>query len=228
MSVRTARKYERLGKLPSQLKQPRTHRTRPNPFAADWPWVVAQLERDQALQAKTLFAELCRLYPGRYEPNDVVNGKVTGDVHASGHIELAAKATVHGNVHYNLIEMVMGSQVNGALLHAQPAKPEPAPLDLNKPARKGTFLPWHQDRWTSLDRDPLITLWTALDPATQANGCVQVVPASHKLGLINPSHGAGFLTKEQAATHATPDRIVYRCGRSVIRRRISRKPPEAA
>lgn len=71
MSVRTARKYERLGKLPSQLKQPRTHRTRPNPFAADWPWVVAQLERDQALQAKTLFAELCRLYPGRYEPNQL-------------------------------------------------------------------------------------------------------------------------------------------------------------
>ena len=69
-------------------------------------------------------------------PNVVVNGKVTGDVHASGHIELAAKATVHGDVHYNLIEMVMGSQVNGALLHAQPAKPEPAPLDLNKPARK--------------------------------------------------------------------------------------------
>ncbi len=71
MSVRTARKYERLAKLPSQLKQPRSHRTRPNPFAADWPWVVAQLERDQALQAKTLFAELCRLYPGRYEPNQL-------------------------------------------------------------------------------------------------------------------------------------------------------------
>jgi transcriptional regulator with XRE-family HTH domain len=71
MSVRTARKYERLAKLPSQLTQPRTHRTRPNPFAADWPWVVAQLERDQALQAKTLFAELCRLYPGRYEPNQL-------------------------------------------------------------------------------------------------------------------------------------------------------------
>ena len=29
---------------------------------------------------------------------------------------------------------------------------------MNKPARRGTFLPWHQDRWTSLDRDPLITL----------------------------------------------------------------------
>ncbi len=58
MSVRTARHYARLGQLPSQTKQPRTHCTRPNPFAGDWAWVVAQLERDAALQAKTRFAEL--------------------------------------------------------------------------------------------------------------------------------------------------------------------------
>lgn len=79
---------------------------------------------------------------------------------------------------------------------------------MNKPARKGTFLPWHQDRWTSLDRDPLITTWTALDPATVANGCVQIVPGSHKLGLLNKAHPAGFLTKEQAAEYCTPDRII--------------------
>ena len=54
MSVRTARTYERLGQLPSQLKQPRRYRTRPDPFAADWAWVVSQLERDDALQATTL------------------------------------------------------------------------------------------------------------------------------------------------------------------------------
>jgi len=80
---------------------------------------------------------------------------------------------------------------------------------MNKPARKGTFLPWHQDRWTWLDRDPQITVWTALDPATVDNGCVQVVPGSHKLGLVNPAHPSGFLTKEQAAQHATADKIQY-------------------
>jgi transcriptional regulator with XRE-family HTH domain len=68
MSVRTARKYERTDKLPSQLKLPRSHRTRPNPFADDWAWVCAQLERDSALQAKTLFAELCLRSPERYQP----------------------------------------------------------------------------------------------------------------------------------------------------------------
>lgn len=67
MSVRTARQYEQRGQLPSQLKQPRTYQTRPNPFAADWPWIQAQLAGDAALQATTLFALLCDQYPGRYQ-----------------------------------------------------------------------------------------------------------------------------------------------------------------
>ena len=67
MSERTARKYEQAAALPSQLQQPRTHRTRPNPFTEDWPWVQEQLERDPALQVKTLFAELCQRQPGRYQ-----------------------------------------------------------------------------------------------------------------------------------------------------------------
>ncbi|HSI86248.1 MAG: phytanoyl-CoA dioxygenase family protein [Candidatus Methylacidiphilales bacterium] len=80
---------------------------------------------------------------------------------------------------------------------------------MNKPASKGTFLPWHQDRWTSFDRDPLLTVWTAMDPATRENGCVQVIPGSHKHGLINPTHSSGFLSKAQAAAICTPDRVVY-------------------
>jgi transcriptional regulator with XRE-family HTH domain len=71
MSVRTLRKYEQAGHLPSQLKQPRTHITRPNPFADDWAWVTAQLERDPALQAKTLFAELVQRTPDRYQPGQL-------------------------------------------------------------------------------------------------------------------------------------------------------------
>lgn len=67
MSERTARKYEQAGALPSQLKRPRTHRTRPDPFADDWPWIVGQLERDSALQAKTLFDLLSAQHPGRYQ-----------------------------------------------------------------------------------------------------------------------------------------------------------------
>lgn len=49
-------------------------------------------------------------------PTAVVNGLVKGDLHSSKHLELAAKSVVMGNVFYNLIEMVMGSEVNGSLL----------------------------------------------------------------------------------------------------------------
>lgn len=80
---------------------------------------------------------------------------------------------------------------------------------MNKPAHRGTLLPWHQDRWTSLDRDPLITVWTALDPATVANGCVQIIPGSHQFGVINPSHPSAFLTEPQAAEHAPDERAVF-------------------
>src|SRR5947209_10849639 len=71
MSVKTARKYEQAGKLPSQLKEPRTWRTRPNPFEEDWPWVVEQLQRDPALQGATLFAELCQRHPCKYRLTQV-------------------------------------------------------------------------------------------------------------------------------------------------------------
>ncbi len=50
-------------------------------------------------------------------PSAIINGLVQGDVRSANHIELAAKATVVGNVYYNLIEMVMGSEVNGNLMH---------------------------------------------------------------------------------------------------------------
>lgn len=80
---------------------------------------------------------------------------------------------------------------------------------MNKPAHKGTKLPWHQDRWTSLDRDPLATLWLALDPATKANGCVEVIPGSHKFGVINPSHSSGFLTDELARHFCPQGQVQY-------------------
>lgn len=72
---------------------------------------------------------------------------------------------------------------------------------LNKPANAGTVLGWHQDRWTHLDRDPLLTIWTALDPSTEASGAVRIVPGSHRRGLLNPDDPSGFLTDQLTAEH---------------------------
>lgn len=50
-------------------------------------------------------------------PSVVINGFVEGDVYSSKHLELAAKGRVQGNVHYTLLEMAAGSEVNGSLTH---------------------------------------------------------------------------------------------------------------
>lgn len=57
-------------------------------------------------------------------PNVVLNGHVEGDVYASDRIELASEARVNGTVYYNLIEMVIGAEVNGKLVHCDTGKPE--------------------------------------------------------------------------------------------------------
>lgn len=55
-------------------------------------------------------------------PSVVINGVVEGDVYSSKHLELAAKGRVHGNVHYTLLEMAAGSEVNGSLTHINPGE----------------------------------------------------------------------------------------------------------
>jgi hypothetical protein len=69
MSEKTARKYRRLGRPPSQLTSPRTYRTRVDAFADVWPEVEALLVSDESLQALTIFDHLCRCYPDRYRPS---------------------------------------------------------------------------------------------------------------------------------------------------------------
>jgi ectoine hydroxylase-related dioxygenase (phytanoyl-CoA dioxygenase family) len=45
--------------------------------------------------------------------------------------------------------------------------------------------PWHQDDgYTPVTPSPYLTLWVALNDATVENGCVWVLPGSHKRGLV--------------------------------------------
>ncbi len=70
-SRKTVGKYEKLGKLPSELKAPRQWRTRRDPFGADWPVVEGMLATNPELEAKTLFEWLCEQRPGQYEASQV-------------------------------------------------------------------------------------------------------------------------------------------------------------
>jgi hypothetical protein len=68
MSVRTARKWE-TGALPSTSKQPRSWRTRRDPFEGVWDEEIVPLlvrDEDRILQATTLLELLDGRYPGRF------------------------------------------------------------------------------------------------------------------------------------------------------------------
>lgn len=71
MCRQTAAKYQRLDKLPSELKSVRDWLTREDHFAEVWPEVEAWLRQTPGLWVGTLFERLQEAYPGRFEPGQL-------------------------------------------------------------------------------------------------------------------------------------------------------------
>ena len=70
-----------------------------------------------------------------------------------------------------------------------------------KPARQGSRAPWHQDfAFFVHDRARLVACQVYLDDATLDNGCVRVVPGSHRAGLLNHFDGDDFREVVQGDT----------------------------
>jgi len=66
MDEKTARRYMRLGRLPSEVRVNHSWRTREDPFADYWDEVHGMLDVNPGLEAKTLFEWLKRRYPERF------------------------------------------------------------------------------------------------------------------------------------------------------------------
>lgn len=64
----------------------------------------------------------------------VISGRLDGDVHASERVELAQTARVTGNVHYQVVEMSAGAQLNGRLVHSAAMAALPSPTAVAEPA----------------------------------------------------------------------------------------------
>jgi cytoskeletal protein CcmA (bactofilin family) len=79
--------------------------------------------------------------------NLILNGTVVGDVYVKERAELASAARVSGTVYYRLLEMAMGAEVNGQLVHSEDEDPRmlgydgPAP---SIPAEQGGVQPEEQ------------------------------------------------------------------------------------
>lgn len=83
--------------------------------------------------AMVTLAEQGRIEGEVRAPVVIINGQLDGDVHAGERVELAPKARVQGNVHYQVVEMSAGAQLTGRLIHATATAALPAPGEASVP-----------------------------------------------------------------------------------------------
>jgi hypothetical protein len=67
MDEKTARKYIKIDKLPSDCKIAHTWQTRPDPFEEEWLQIKEMLETDSNLEAKTIFQYFQREKPSKFQ-----------------------------------------------------------------------------------------------------------------------------------------------------------------
>lgn len=70
-----------------------------------------------------------------------------------------------------------------------------------KPRYHGTVTDWHQDSpaWPWLIPQMAVSAWVALDDATVENGCMTVIPGSHKWGPVPQEQKEAFLAMPELA-----------------------------
>ncbi len=85
--------------------------------------VKGSVSADPDSQSALSIAEDGSVEGGVTVPNVLLNGLVRGDVVASQRVELGPTARVIGNVYYNLIEMAIGAEINGKLVHQPGGQP---------------------------------------------------------------------------------------------------------
>lgn len=92
------------------------------------------------------------------------------------------------------IEALIGGEILVNPIHHIRIKPQETTLRAQKPSGLMKATGWHQDQGVArsvADDTDMITAWIAISDATLENGCLSVVPGSHKEGLTThcTTHG---------------------------------------
>ncbi len=113
--------------------------------------------------------ELIRLNPG-VRPEKLVSAHVEGD-NGEGVRGVAAFLDLARDP--EIVELVSGVIGNDVILWGCHV--------FCKPAAEGFETPWHQDgHYWPIRPLANCTVWLALEPSTRANGCLRVIPGSHR------------------------------------------------
>ena len=84
-----------------------------------------------------------------------------------------------------------------------------------KPPRVGSRQPYHQDQTAGFYIDPpdqMVTCWTALDDSTLENGCLWMLPGTHKLGPLDKSERDKYESRFQNGNLLDERPIVMKAG----------------
>jgi hypothetical protein len=83
-----------------------------------------------------------------------------------------------------------------------------------KKGGKGSFVSWHQDTpfWSLMPLDKVVSVWLAITPSTLENGCMSVVPGSHRFGsfggLVPKSAGSKDLLSVRQEVDFVFDEVI--------------------
>ncbi len=91
--------------------------------------IVGNVLAEEGTEAMLILSEFGSIEGEVKVPNMVLNGEIIGDVFGSVRVELAPKSRINGSVYYNLIEMAIGAEVNGGLVHESSEKIAPKQLE---------------------------------------------------------------------------------------------------
>ena len=102
----------------------------------------------------------------------------------------------------DLVEDVIGPEIfSNPVQHIRMKLPKRA-VEAGSTNGLVTKIPWHQDNGVIMpeaDEATILTVWLPLVPATVENGCLQVVPRSHRAGLAQHClTGAGVAIPDRA------------------------------
>jgi len=104
----------------------------------------------------------------------------------------------------DLVESVIGSEI---LSHPQ------FNVQAKMPGEKNSKVPWHQDKGyldSEAEETPMVNFWIPLVDTTKENGCLEVIPGSHKRGL-KPHGGPGQVGKPAIADENLPPGPIVAC-----------------
>jgi ectoine hydroxylase-related dioxygenase (phytanoyl-CoA dioxygenase family) len=80
----------------------------------------------------------------------------------------------------------------------------------SKPPTDGLAIPWHQDgQYWPMRPLATVTVWIAIDPATTDNGCLRIIPGTHRGGLLahESSDDAGLALNQGLAAGAIDEAL---------------------